>query len=410
MADGDGICKRAAALIVKYDISKGSALTRVKCFEVVPDPTNREGLFAVFSDVVQCGEDVCGIGYDLRYAKAVVTQLPVNEAERQAIIDFNAAKHKADPRIPPVDVVRLLYSGSGGNTMFVFMRCVLHKSEVADSFLCADGKLSLAKLRDLSPEFADAIEDGVPATILSRAIRVEEPDGLHVIQAAENSTGGVQRLESEVQICKRAGNLLVQPSVLQSVGVVGVALMMKKQVPHMESDVEGLIKWALVQGGSGAAHVDWLGKHHSRTIPGRRRLDGDVWGALATSVPARLVKCRRMITYMLYSCPSNMVKKNRCSWMSPSEIASLCRKDSFLKMADEVESKLDILLGTFLQGGINSDLPSDVQDDVDCRCENRLARLLCKKDVEGVQKFDSVEAVINAALSEIQAPRIYAYT
>ena len=193
---------------MKYDINgfarSAGSLPAVLCAETCVDPTNRDGRMAQFDDVLKCGEDVAGVGHDLMYARAIVTQLPLDTAARAKIIEFNDARCAKDSRMPPVDVARVLYSCSGGNTMFLFHRCVPFGSKAPGSFLANDHAcLSLERLREVSTSFADSVAQGVPSTVLSRAIRTEESNGLSVIQAAENTKGAVQRLDHEIQIEKR---------------------------------------------------------------------------------------------------------------------------------------------------------------------------------------------------------------
>ena len=254
--------------------------------------------------------------------------------------------------------------------------------------------------------FAAASEGGIPSTILSRDIRTEEPTGLHIIQAAENAIGGVQRLEGAVAICKRVCLLIASPSVFNSLGMTGIVAMVKRQVPHMVDEVEGLSQWALVQGGSGSVHVDWLAKQHELHIPGRRKLKGELWMSLARDIPPRFVKVRRAITHMALSCPKTAMEGQYCAWLSPTEVKTLTRAERFLTLGDEIEKGLDDFLGQFAKGtgtAKHADVPDQILVDVDGRCENRLARLLCKKECSGLKKYESVSAVIEDAEKEIKA-------
>ena len=321
--DDAEICKKAAALIVKYDIHKGQ-LVPVKPFETVPDPTNREGQFALFEDCLQCAEDVAGIGYDVRYAKSIVTQLPLKEADLTTILEFSHTRHLADKRLPGVDFPRVAYSGSAGNTMFLFMRAAHQGSAAGTSWLGDEnGNLSIRRLTEVSAPFAAAATDGIPSTILSRNIRSEEPTGLHIIQAAENAIGGVQRLEGAVAICKRVCLLIATTSVFTLMGMEGIVSMVKRQVPHMVDEVDGISQWALVQGGAGSMHIDWLAKQHELHIPGRRKLKGELWMSIAVDIPPRLVKVRRGLTYMAFSCPKGCMEGDYCVWIHPKELKSL---------------------------------------------------------------------------------------
>ena len=230
------VCSRAAQLIVKYDINEGRKTVMMHCDETCVDPTNRDMVFAAFEEVLKLGEDVGGIGYVQMYARSIQTQLPLDRDETEAILKYNDSKHAADPRLPVVSRAKVHSSGSAGNTMFLFQRCVLQKSLAPESFLSdADGRLSLDRLRTVASAFAEAIEGGVPTIHLSRDVR-KEPRGLLDIQAAENARGGIQRLEHMVAIIRRICSMIADPSIFVKVGLIGIRDMIKRQVPHLTED------------------------------------------------------------------------------------------------------------------------------------------------------------------------------
>jgi hypothetical protein len=111
---------------------------------------------------LKLGEDVGGVGYVQMYARSIQTQLPLDRDETETILKYNDSKQSADTRLPVVNRAKVHSSGSAGNTMFLFQRCVLQKSLAPESFVAdADGRLSLDRLRVVASSFADAVEAGV---------------------------------------------------------------------------------------------------------------------------------------------------------------------------------------------------------------------------------------------------------
>ena len=49
--------------------------------------------------------------------------------------------------------------------------------------------MSIEKLELLTKDHARACKQGMPWIVLAKAIRKEEPNGLHTVQAAENNDG-----------------------------------------------------------------------------------------------------------------------------------------------------------------------------------------------------------------------------
>ena len=397
------LCQQAAALIEKYRLFPDGKLTSVQCHETCVDPTNRDGKFANFEDILKCGEDVAGIGHSKMYSRAIVTQLPVDPVARDAVIRFQQDKHGVDARIPAVQSSRVGYSGSAGNTMFLFHACVCAQTAAPGSFLANEvGKLSEARMKEVSPSFCTAIAEGVPAIILRREIRTEEPDGLRIIQAAENAKGSVQRLDHEIAIMVRTGQIVSDTSIFSRLGLDGIVGMIKDQVPHLASDVQGIAHWVLVQGGHKAPHVPWLAAQHEAHIPSNRRLKGTMWEALATVIPPYLPVARRAATFMCFACPKSMLSRNFCEWMTVAELKTIVGTAGWVATARAVEEQLVLVHQTF-ENGCNSDIPIKAYQAIMGRCENRVARFLFKKKVDGLRNFECATAIIDECLKEVEA-------
>jgi hypothetical protein len=403
-ASVDGkLCQKAAAFIVKYDVNQGNAQPLVRWFETTPDPTNRDGKFANFDDIVKCGEDVAGIGHSLMYARAIVTQLPVVKDAWDAIVDFGRSRHAADKRLPPVDEDRVMYSGSAGNTMFLFLGCVANQSLVPSTSFLGDetGRLSIKRLRDVSESFAEAFVSGVPTIVLSRKIRTEEPEGLTCIQAAENAKGSVQRLDHEIAIMKRTCNVIADATIFKKVGLHGIVAMIKDQVPHLASDIEGIAHHVVVQGGCSARHVQWLADQHEAYIPSARRLKGCMWEALATLLPPSQPHIRRLATFMCFSCPRTYVRQGFVEWLSVAELRTFVNTEGWVRKCDVAEDELCKVHKLFISGE-HADMPRTAYLAIMGRCENRVGRYLFEKKVEGLRVFDSLGDILDEMKAEVK--------
>lgn len=398
------LCQAAAALIVKYSLYPEGKLTLVPCHEVCVDPTNRDGKFANYEDILQCGENVAGIGHHPMYSRAIVTQLPLDPTARDAVIRYQQDRHGFDSRIPAVDSSRVNYSASAGNTMFLFHGCVCAGSAAPSSFLADEsGRLSQARLAEVSSSFGNAIVVGVPSLVLRREIRTDEPDGLRLIQAAENAKGSVQRLDHEIAIMVRTAQIISDASIFRRIGLEGIVGMVREQVPHLAADVEGIAHHVIVQGGAGSPHVAWLAAQHEAHIPSNRKLKGALWEALATAIPPYLPLTRRMITFMCFSCPKTVVKNNYCEWLGVGELRSLVGSAGWVAQARAAEERLCVLHKSF-SDGTYKDIPEQTYHAIMGRAENRVARLLCKKQVTGLRAFDSTCAILEEAVKEVEAP------
>ena len=74
MLQGSKLCKRA----VKYHIhfpnkEKMEQNEKINVERVLVDPDNRDEIFVTLEDVLQRGERICGLGFDLRRVRVIVT-------------------------------------------------------------------------------------------------------------------------------------------------------------------------------------------------------------------------------------------------------------------------------------------------------------------------------------------------
>ena len=399
----DQICARAAQLIVKYDIHLGEKTPMVHCNETCVDPTNRDNVFSTFEEILKLGEDVAGIGYVRMYARSIQTQLPLDTVEAGLILTYNDSKNSADARLPLVSRPMVNSSGSAGNTMFLFQRCVLQGSAAPGSFLADDdGRLSLARLRNVAPTFADAIEGGVPTVVLSRDVR-KEPRGLQDIQAAENARGGVQRLEHMVAIVRRICSLIADKSIFTRVGLTGVREMVRRQVPHFQEDIHGMTQWSLSMGGDTSWHVEWFVLQCEKSIPASRKLRGSMWEAVALTLPKHMLHVKGMLSFMALCCPKTQVHNGYCQWLSASDLKRFVGSTSWLAQAEVCENLLVEWHEKFKDGAKYVDIPAGVYQEVTGRMQNRMGRTLCKLQVDGLPEYDSPQAVARAAEDELDA-------
>ena len=115
-----GPMKRAAVWCVKYDVHDGRHKPRQQVESVIPDPRNRDGVFATEDDICQCGDDVAKAGYSDAYTSGKCIQLPHSPAARLQIIQYNQGKAAVSASHPEVFVNEVVATGVAGNTLNLF--------------------------------------------------------------------------------------------------------------------------------------------------------------------------------------------------------------------------------------------------------------------------------------------------
>ena len=193
----DQIVKQAAAYIAKYMIDQNVPLNPEK---VVIDPTNRDKVFVTSQGIIDGAAKIHKAGFVKEKTRCIAVQFPIDTAKVDEIIKYNMEEGKKDAALPEVKTMMCEYTGIGGNHTNSFCRMVSQSREISDKKVgekmgfCSrkvNDKyvMSLDVLREHDPAYADAVENGLPWIILSKAMLTEEPGAAAVIQAAENMEG-----------------------------------------------------------------------------------------------------------------------------------------------------------------------------------------------------------------------------
>ena len=97
-----------------------------------------------------------------------------------------------------------------------------------------------------------------------------------------------------------------------------------------------------------------------------------------------------------------MLRSNFCEWMSVTELKTIVGTAGWVATARAVEEQLFLVHQTF-ENGVNDDIPIKAYQSIMGRCENRVARFLFKKKVDGLRNFESATAIIDECLIEVEA-------
>ena len=97
----DNICQKAAAWIVKYRLQDTKLQLHREA--VVVDPANRDGVFASITDIQNLGASILPpIGFTHSHTNGICVQLPVEQQQRTAIMEYNKEKTSAEDGYPQV--------------------------------------------------------------------------------------------------------------------------------------------------------------------------------------------------------------------------------------------------------------------------------------------------------------------
>ena len=113
----------------------------------------------------------------------------------------------SDGLLPKLDADRLKIAAlAGSHTTFTFgavaMGCTTLEAEL-QSLLALGGKLSLAKLRERSPPYADAVEQGVLYTVIRKEVFRGAPRLAQYVQESYNMGQAAAQQESTFQVIRK---------------------------------------------------------------------------------------------------------------------------------------------------------------------------------------------------------------
>ena len=205
---------------------------------IVVDPINRNGQGIMSSRVHQLIDEIATVGFDLtKCSTGVVVVIGSNPDQYQKILSFNKDLHRvAQGLLAPVDPevtvgdyrpMRPVYSALGCNHLIQALRAfaagIRTTSEVMRKHKLVDGKgrLSLQMLKAAHPAFAEAVEMGIPMTILDESVR-RNPMAMNTIQKSLNIT--LVQAGTEVQLMAEARALFerVDSGGLKEGAVIGL--------------------------------------------------------------------------------------------------------------------------------------------------------------------------------------------
>ena len=222
------IIKMALQFRAKYQTKRQEPKQNLKCWQVVPHPSNRGGEVIRSTRTRILAGDVVEAGYDP--IEAVVDSVAVEidvDASRGPSTKFNEhfagnAGQDPDHYINPGFVIE--FAGLSHNTINLTQRNISNRmpgcacetpaislekcSCKAKPLLDDDCKYSLNKLKKADPDWYNAIQGGTEWEILSSDMDTEAPDAAHIISLALNNknkvafaTGHLEILRTLKQLC-----------------------------------------------------------------------------------------------------------------------------------------------------------------------------------------------------------------
>ena len=165
-------------------------------------PDNRDGLGCYPTEVHGLLTDIGSSGWSWSEVKAIATEVPHGDTKVQ---EFNQkliqSSHGMLPEVQPGTVKFASLSATHTNLV---LRLFAAECKHSDERFCTSGHLSMEKLQRHDCNVHDAVTHGLSWDILSSEILGSFPELASLIQLTANTSGQLQRKETELQLAKRA--------------------------------------------------------------------------------------------------------------------------------------------------------------------------------------------------------------
>lgn len=378
---------------------------KVHCTRVGVHPGNRYGDGIVPAKVLKLIAGIFSIYFSTSELDnpTAVEMPPVGHKRRRIFLDFNIRQMRCSSGILPqyadeAEGVLILTATCGHTTQG--LRCIWHEVPYDHEQLAPDGKLSLARLRQLQPKYAHAAEEGIEYTVIAWQVEDIFPEIMDLFQESGNQKNwlyqGETRLELMLKMHASAGRHLAQLDAGAPEGALDQAWASVKAEasrgnPPYVSEFDDLIDVVrFLSGGLDVPRYLHLFRDFVRTLKVEREVKGDVWGALARvqvgsphAAPSFRIACACAMT----GASDKYSHGAEQALLTPSEISSLGSKlKGYALQAEAIIQEAEEILKRHPTAGPQSELLLFLLMD-------RLVHHLFKKPDASRGSFPTLQAI-----------------
>lgn len=252
-------------------------------------PQNRDGIGVYPTEVRTLLSDIGDAGWSWSEVKAIATEVPsldrsVEDFNRQLVANSNGL-------LPEVRPGTVKYASLSATHTNMVLRLFAAAEKHPDERFTTSGTLSMEKLSKHDPAFEDAVRHGLHWEILSSEVLVAFPELAGLIQLTANTSGQLQRKETELQLAKRIFGCWQRQSQVNPSGCVSfndVKRDLMRSKPACMDSLSSLFRFVLqFGGGTSADYLNETVRVCSACRP--KTLGNEFWTAILTQ--PRILVC-----------------------------------------------------------------------------------------------------------------------
>ena len=175
---------------------------KVNCQQILVAKCNRGGDGVDFADVQENVSDIASIKFHQTLFKGLISDIPAPEYDD--IVEFNTNMvNCSNGLLAPVEARKATHMSLWGGHTTQGFRCVRAGCPHWDSSLCVDDKLSIERVSQVCPRYADAIQHGAEYKVLPSWFLRKYPGLDDAVQAAGNVIQNVSKSENDLQMLRK---------------------------------------------------------------------------------------------------------------------------------------------------------------------------------------------------------------
>jgi hypothetical protein len=368
------------------------------------DPSNRDGYGVNAEDVHSLGHDIAFMGWSWSEVNRAIC---IEEQPGHTTIeDFNTKLTESSELLPPVVKDSIRYGSISCSHTNMFLRSMAHGVKSTDDLVAVGGKLSLEHLAQRDHEFARAVREGLPWSVLSWRVEAEFPGVLSLIQSARNASGQVARSEHEMQVMLRIQALALseQRRTGNAPDWAAISKTVLRSRPPCAADIRELqVFVATCGGGTTGSFLHDLGAFHRQCVNSDlRTIRGAFYKSVAElTLDGDIPYFKIALVKTQYTCPKIKVNRAReCAWISTGDLAG-CQKTR-QKMVMAAEDKLCEARTALASAKWEDVVPEPRRVVYLAKMDTLIVRWVLEKQDKAVFVAKSAECVMNKVLSELK--------
>lgn len=190
------------SLLVLLEKAGMAHMARVHCSQIAVHYLNRDGYGVNPQDAAANLSDIAAVSWHDKSFRGVLAEVRPDELDKVHLFN-KALVDSSNNTLAPIEKEACKYATLWGSHTNAGHRMVLAGLAHDDERLTVGGKLSLAKVKEVSPSLGETIQRGCEWLIISGDFLAKNPGLAQIIQSAGNTGTNISKAEHDLQMVRK---------------------------------------------------------------------------------------------------------------------------------------------------------------------------------------------------------------